>query len=311
MAMAQRASSTSQLPASSPLAASELAARGARSFWGDALRRLVRHNPLGFWGGAVILAVVVLASVFAPMIQRADPDFQDVRDVEAKPSLSHPFGADHIGRDVFSRVVNGGRISLTVGILAVTLGIASASVIGLVSGYFGGAVDLIIQRIVDVMMAFPGLVLILMTVALFGSNMRNVILAIAIFIIAGPSRLIRAQVLSLKNQQFVEASQSIGAGHMRIMLQHILPNMAHIIIVMISINIGGAIILEASLSFLGLGVPPPAPTWGNMIAGPGSFYIRSAPWMVLFPGLVLSLTVYAFNMLGDALRDVLDPRLRS
>jgi peptide/nickel transport system permease protein len=309
--MTERVSSPSELPLVSSSGPSELAAHGSRSFWGDALRRLIRHNPLGFWGGAVILAVVVLASVFAPIIQPSAPDYQDVRVVEAKPSLSHPFGADHIGRDVFSRVVNGGRISLTVGILSVTLGIAIATILGLVSGYFGGVVDLIVQRIVDVMMAFPGLILILLTVALFGSNMRNVILAIAIFIIAGPSRLIRAQVLSLKNQQFVEASQSVGAGHLRIMLQHILPNMAHIIIVMISINIGGAIILEASLSFLGLGVPPPAPTWGNMIAGPGSFYIRSAPWMVLFPGLVLSLTVYACNMLGDALRDVLDPRLRS
>jgi peptide/nickel transport system permease protein len=271
----------------------------------------VPHNPLGFWGGVVILAIVVLASVFAPLIQRAEPNYQDVSAVQAKPSLAHPFGADHIGRDVFSRVVNGGRISLTVGISSVLLGVAIATVVVMVSGYFGGIVDLIVQRLVDIMMAFPGLILILMTVALFGSNKRNVILAIAIFIIAGPSRLIRAQVLSLRSQQFVEASQSVGAGHLRIMLRHILPNMAHIIIVMVSINIGGAIILEASLSFLGLGVPPPAPTWGNMIAGPGSFYIRSAPWMVLFPGLVLSLTVYAFNMLGDALRDVLDPRLRS
>lgn len=253
---------------------------------------------------------MVALALLAEIIDPAPPNFQDARAVLQSPSFDHPFGTDNIGRDVFSRVVHGARVSLTVGFSAVGLGIAVAALVGVVSGYFGGWVDLVLQRIVDIMMAFPSLILILLIVAIFGASTTNVIIAIAIFIIAAPSRVVRAEVLSVKERQFVEAARATGCSNLRIIGRHILPNIVHVLIVMVSINIGAVIIVEASLSFLGLGVPPPAPSWGNMIAGPGTFYLRQAPWMVIFPGLALSLTVYAFNMIGDALRDVLDPRLR-
>jgi peptide/nickel transport system permease protein len=284
---------------------------GRRGFWWDALRTLVRDHPFEFFVSGGILLVMIVAAIGAPWIATDDPAFQDATAVSKAPSLDHFFGTDNIGRDVFSRVAHGARVSLTVGVSAVALGILAATVIGLVSGYAGRWVDVAIQRVVDVMMAFPSLILILLVVAVFGASQRNVIFAIALFIIAAPSRVVRAEVLSIKGRQYVEAARAVGCSGLRIMFRHILPNVIHVIIIMVSINIGGVIILEASLSFLGLGVPPPAPSWGNMIAGPGTFYLRKAPWMVIAPGLALALTVYAFNMFGDALRDVLDPRLRA
>ena len=282
----------------------------SRSFWGGVLRTLVRNHPFEFFFSGLIIAVIVLLAVFAPIVEPAPPAYQDARAVLESPSVDHPFGTDNIGRDVFSRVVHGARISLRVGISSVILGITIATVLGGISGYFGGWIDIILQRIVDTMMAFPSLVLILLVVAMFGNEERFVILAIAIFIIAAPSRVVRAEVLSVRERQYIEAARSVGCTNTRIMLQHIFPNVVHVIIVIASINIAGAILVEASLSFLGLGIPAPAPSWGNMISGSNTFYLRQAPWMLLFPGLALSLTVYAFNMMGDALRDVLDPRLR-
>jgi peptide/nickel transport system permease protein len=292
------------------ITADDFAARKRANFWVDALRNLVKRHPFEFFFSGGILAIMITAAVLAPWIQGTDPAFQDATAVSASPSLDHPFGTDNIGRDVFSRTVHGARVSLTVGFAAVGLGILAATIIGLVSGYSGRWIDVIIQRLVDMMMAFPTLILILLVVAIFGASKQNVIFAIALFIIAAPSRVVRAEVLSVKSRQYIEAARSVGCGNIRIMLTHILPNVIHVIIIMVSINIGGVIITEASLSFLGLGVPPPAPSWGNMIAGPGTFYLRNAPWMVIAPGLALALTVYSFNMLGDALRDVLDPRLR-
>jgi peptide/nickel transport system permease protein len=284
--------------------------RRRSNFWLDALRNLVKRHPFDFFFSGGILVIMITAALTAPWIEGTDPAFQDVRAVSSAPSLDHPFGTDNIGRDVFARTVHGARVSLTVGFAAVGLGIAAATVIGLVSGYSGRWVDVIIQRLVDMMMAFPTLILILLVVAIFGATKQNVIFAIALFIIAAPSRVVRAEVLSVKGRQYIEAARAVGCSNVRIMVGHILPNVVHVIIIMVSINIGGVIITEASLSFLGLGVPPPAPSWGNMIAGPGTFYLRNAPWMVIAPGVALALTVYAFNMLGDALRDVLDPRLR-
>jgi ABC-type dipeptide/oligopeptide/nickel transport system permease subunit len=283
----------------------------ARGFWLGALRSLVHQHPFEFFVSGGIIVVMLVVAIGAPWIATDKPNFQDATAVSQSPSWEHFFGTDNIGRDVFSRVAHGARVSLTVGLSAVALGIFAATVVGLVSGYAGRWVDVAIQRIVDIMMAFPSLILILLVVAVFGSSQRNVIFAIAIFIIAAPSRVVRAEVLSIKSRQYIEAARSVGCSNLRIMIQHILPNVVHVIIIMVSINVGGVIILEASLSFLGLGVPPPAASWGNMIAGPGTFYLRKAPWMILAPGAALALTVYAFNMLGDALRDVLDPRLRT
>jgi peptide/nickel transport system permease protein len=282
----------------------------SRGFWASALRSLVKQHPFEFFiSGGIILTMVVVA-IGAPWIATDDPTFQDARAVSQAPSFDHFFGTDNIGRDVFSRTVHGARVSLTVGLSAVGLGILAATVVGLVSGYAGRWVDVAIQRVVDIAMAFPSLILILLIVAIFGASQRNVIFAIALFIIAAPSRVVRAEVLSIKGRQYIEAAKATGCSSLRIMIRHILPNVIHVIIIMVSINVGGVIILEASLSFLGLGVPPPAPSWGNMIAGPGTFFLRKAPWMVIAPGLALAMTVYAFNMMGDALRDVLDPRLR-
>lgn len=281
-----------------------------RSFWGSAFRVLVRKHPFEFFICGGILVIVTLSAIFAPWIQPADPNFQDVRFVSSPPSISHPFGTDNIGRDVFSRTVHGARISLQIGFGAVTLGIAFAAIIGMVSGYFGRWVDLVLQRLVDVMMAFPTLILILLVVAVFGVSKQNVILAIALFLIAAPSRVVRAEVLAVKSRPYIESARAIGCSDARIISHHIFPNIVHVVIIMVSVNLGGVIITEASLSFLGLGVPAPAPSWGNMIAGQGTFFFRKAPWMVIAPGVALALTVFAFNMLGDALRDVLDPRLR-
>jgi peptide/nickel transport system permease protein len=283
-------------------------ARG--SFWVEAGRTLLRQHTLELVLGGGFILLALIAGIFADVIAPHDPDFQDVRAVSSSPSLSHPFGTDNIGRDLLSRVIYGARVSLTVGFASVALGIAIATVVGVVSGYAGRWVDMVLQRFVDMLMAFPTLILILLVVSVFGSNLQNVILAISLFLIAAPSRVVRAEVLSVKERPFVEAARATGCNNFQIIVRHILPNIVHIVVIMISINVGGAIIVEASLSFLGLGVPPPAATWGNMIAGPGTFYLRKAPWMILAPGLALALTVYAFNMLGDALRDVLDPRLR-
>lgn len=282
----------------------------SQSFLSGVFRSLVRNHPFEFFVSGLIIVTLVLLAALAPIIQLSPPAYQDATAVLQSPSLDHPFGTDNIGRDVFSRLVHGARISLRIGLAATILGITISTVIGGVSGYFGGWVDMILQRIVDTMMAFPSLVLILLVVAIFGNEEKFIILAIAIFIIAAPSRVVRAEVLSIRERQYIESARSIGCSNVRILLRHIFPNVAHVIIVIASINIAGAILVEASLSFLGLGIPAPAPSWGNMISGQNTFWLRQAPWMLVFPGLALSLTVYAFNMMGDALRDVLDPRLR-
>lgn len=282
----------------------------SRSWWWDTLRLLARRHKFEFFGSGVIIVVIALLAVLADVIEPANENFQDARAVLKSPTWDHPFGTDNFGRDIFSRVTHGARISLTVGFASVAIGITIATIVGAISGYAGGWVDTIIQRFVDTMMAFPSLVLILLIVAMFGNSQRNVIFAISIFIIAAPSRVVRAEVLAVKQRQFVDAARATGASNVRILVRHILPNIMHVIIVIASINIAGAILVEASLSFLGLGIPAPAPSWGNLIAGQSTFYLRQAPWMVIFPGLALSLTVYAFNMMGDAIRDVLDPHLR-
>jgi ABC-type dipeptide/oligopeptide/nickel transport system permease subunit len=282
----------------------------SRSFWRGVGVALVRNHPFEFFVSGLIILTILLLALAAPLIEPAPPEYQDASAVLESPSLDHPFGTDNIGRDIFSRVVYGARISLRIGFAAVVLGITVATVVGAVSAYFGGWLDILLQRVVDTMMAFPSLVLILLIVAMFGNEERYVILAIAIFIVAAPSRVVRAEVLSVKERHYVEAARSIGSSNVRILTRHIFPNIVHVVIVIASINIAGAILVEASLSFLGLGIPAPAPSWGNMISGQNTFWLRQAPWMLLFPGAALSLTVYAFNMMGDALRDVLDPRLR-
>lgn len=275
------------------------------------LRRLVREKPLGFWGGLVPIVLMIALAVFASPVSRIDPNHQDANAILSSPSASHVLGTDENGRDVLARVAYGARVSLTVSFTAVALGIAAATVIGMVSGFFGGWVDTVIQRLVDVMMAFPSFVLILLLAALLGASERNTIVAIALVLIAGASRVVRGQVLSVKTNVYIEAANVIGASRLRVLFRHVFPNIFDVIVVIASINIGFAIITEAALSFLGIGVPPPTPDWGSMVSGTSAAYLAQAPWIVAGAGAALGITVFAFNMLGDALRDILDPRLRS
>lgn len=275
------------------------------------LRRLIREKPLGCWGGLVPIVLIVLLAVFAAPISRFDPNHQDADAILQSPSGAHLLGTDENGRDVLARVAYGARVSLTVGFSSVVLGIGIATVIGMVSGFFGGWIDTVLQRVVDVLMAFPSFVLILLLAGLLGASERNTIFAIALVLIAGASRVVRGQVLSVKAHPYIEAATVVGASRSRILLHHVFPNIFAVIVVICSINVGFAIITEAALSFLGLGVPPPTPEWGSMVSGTSAAYLAQAPWIVAGAAAVLGITVFAFNMLGDALRDILDPRLRS
>jgi peptide/nickel transport system permease protein len=273
----------------------------------DTTIRILR-SPVGASSAGVIL-LLALAALFAPVVAPYDP-IQISLDKFQGPSFQHLMGTDNVGRDVFSRVLHGSRISLYVAFLAVTFGTIVGCALGLISGFVGGWFDLVTQRVVDAMLAFPGLVLAMALVAVLGPSTTNGLLAIAVVIIPGNSRVIRSAVLSVKESTFVEAAYSTGAGPVRVLLRHILPQVVAPILILISAVLGGAILIETALSFLGLGTQPPKPSWGLMLSGSGREYMEQAPWLAIFPGLAISVTVLAFNMLGDVVRDVLDPRLR-
>jgi peptide/nickel transport system permease protein len=228
----------------------------------------------------------------------------------APPSAEFWMGTDNLGRDLWSRVVYGARISVTVGFATVTLATLVASAVGVSSAYLGGAYDLIIQRVVDAWMSFPALVIVLSLIAALGPGLVNLILALSVLGAAGASRVIRSATLSVMRYPHVEAARALGAGHGRILLYHVLPNVLAPIIVLATMGLGGVILTESALSFLGFGVPPPHPSWGGMVAGSGRSFMYHAPWMALWPSVAISLAVFGFNMCGDALRDLLDPRLR-
>lgn len=258
----------------------------------------------------VCIAVIVLSAIFANVVSPFDP-IRISRDTFQSPSMTHPFGTDDLGRDLLSRVIHGARISLYVGLVSVFLGVVIGSTIGLVSGSAGGVLDLLVQRVIDAMLAFPALILTMALVSVFGASTSSALIAIAIVFIPGTSRVVRSAVFAVKGNVYIEASRAIGATNLRIMWRHILPNVVAPILVLTSAYVGAAILIEASLSFLGLGTQPPNPSWGLMLSGTGRRYMEEAPWMAIFPGLAISLTVLSFNMLGDVLRDMLDPRLRS
>jgi peptide/nickel transport system permease protein len=295
-------------PGATPLAAQVRRAR-SHSIWTDTLIRLVRSKPLGLAGAIIILALIAMA-IFAPLLARYPPAEIHPRFKLLGPSSTWWFGTDNLGRDIYSRIIYGARVSLKVGFLAVLCSIVLATAIGVVSGYFGGAIDTVVQRLVDAMIAFPGLILILLIVAIWGNTLNNVILALAFFGIAGTSRIMRSATLAVRNQTYMEAARAMGASHLRIIVLHVLPNVTATAITLATLGLGTVILAEASLGFLGLGVPPPNPTWGNMLSGQARQFMVQAPWLAIFPGLVLSLAIFGFNMLGDALRDLLDPRLR-
>ena len=274
-----------------------------------AVWRFCRRKPLGAIGGIMVLAMLVMA-LGANWIAPYSYD-EAIRDARLQPpSARHWMGTDNLSRDLWSRIVYGARVSITVGFGVVVIAAVFAAAIGVTSAYFGGAYDLIVQRIVDGWMSFPALVIVLSLMAVLGPGMLNVILALAILGTATQSRVIRSAALVVKQQAFVEAARAAGAGHVRIIVVHLLPNVAATVIILATIGLGVAILAESALSFLGFGVPPPHPSWGGMLSGSGRTYMYQAPWIAIWPGAAISVAVFGFNMLGDALRDVLDPRLR-
>ena len=273
------------------------------------LLRFCRKKPLGAIGAVLVVGLIVMA-VFAERIAPYPYD-ESVRGARMKPpSAQFWMGTDNIGRDVWSRVVYGARISVTVGFATVALSTLLATVIGVSSAYLGGAYDIVVQRVVDAWMSFPALVIVLSLLAALGPGLLNLILALSILGAAGTSRVIRGGALSTMQNPYVEAARALGAGHARLILRHVLPNVMATIIILATIGLGTVILAESALSFLGFGIPPPYPSWGGMLSGSGRSFMFHAPWMALFPGAAISLAVFGFNMFGDALRDILDPRLR-
>ena len=273
----------------------------------NALARAVR-NPVVAISGALI-AIYLLTALLAPWIASQPPDTMDPKARLAPPSLEHPLGTDQFGRDVFSRVVHGGRVSLQVALVAVLTAVVAGGAIGLVMGYFGGVLDTVVSRVLDVLIAFPSLLLALFLVAVLGPDLENLILAISLTRVPYFARLTRAEVASLAERPFVEASRAAGATHARIMLRHIVPNVLPLLVVFATTDIATAIIAESSLSYLGLGAQPPIPSWGRMLTEARAFF-GQAIWLAVCPGLAIMLTVIAFNLFGDGLRDIVDPRLR-
>jgi len=283
------------------------APRGLRAGTATRLFLLVLRNPLGLAGLLLVLTLVVVGSL-APYIAPHGQNEMTFIPFQG-PSWGHPFGTDKLGRDILSRVIFGARISLAVGFLSVIGGTAAGTIVGMVSGYFGLWVDNLIQRIVDTVMAFPALILLLIIISVLGPSITNVVIVIGIGIIPGVSRVIRGAVLAEKQNQYVGAAQAMGASSFRVVFRHLMPNVMPLAIVIATTLLGGAILAEASLSFLGLGVPPPNPSWGADVSqARNAFPIHV--WWAFFPGLAISLTVLGFNLLGDTIRDVLDPRLR-
>jgi peptide/nickel transport system permease protein len=274
-----------------------------------ALWRFCRRKPLGAFGGLIVVGLVAMA-VLAPWIAHYTYD-ETLRGARMKaPGAQFWLGTDNLGRDIWSRVVYGARVSVTVGFGAVLIAQALGAAIGITSGYFGGKYDMAVQRVVDAWQSFPFLVVILSIMAVLGPGLLNVVIALGVIGAANASRVIRGTTLSVAENVYIESARALGCGHMRIMLRHILPNVAGTIIVLATIGLGAFILAESALSFLGFGVPPPYPSWGGMLSGAGRSFFVQAPWMAIYPGLAISLAVFGFNMLGDALRDVLDPRLR-
>ena len=273
------------------------------------LWQFCRRKPLGAIGGLIVVGLLIMA-VFAPWIAPYQYD-ETIPGARMKaPGAQFWMGTDNLGRDVYSRVVYGARISVTVGFATIAIGTLVAAAVGISSAYVGGTYDIVVQRIVDAWMSFPYLVIILSLMAVLGPGLLNLILTLSLLIAAGGARVIRSAALSVMQNPYLEAARAMGSGHLRIVLRYVLPNVMATIMILATIGLGGVILAESSLSFLGFGVPPPYPSWGAMLSGSGRSYMYRAPWMAIWPGLAISLAVFGFNMLGDALRDVLDPRLR-
>jgi len=275
----------------------------AGAFW-----LFVRKNPLGAAGGLMVL-LLLIAALFADAFATHNPVRTSSR-VLVAPGAEFWLGTDNLGRDLYSRVLHGARISLVVGLTSTLLGAVAGGLVGLVSGYLGGTTDLVAQRVMDIMQALPILVLALVLTAALGPSLTNTVIAISVVIAPRAARVVRASVLAIREFVYVESARALGVSHARVAWRHILPNTFGPFIVLVTAQLGGAILAEAALSFLGLGVPEPYPSWGRMLSIAAAEYAQKAPWLVIYPGLAISLAVFGTNLLGDALRDTLDPRLR-
>ncbi len=285
-----------------------VAVQEGRSLWADALLRLSR-NPVAI-ASLVFILLMFAAAIFAPLLAPYPYDFQDYSNVRSYPNQAHWFGADDLGRDIFSRMLYGARVSMTIGFLVIGIEVLVGGSLGLLAGYYGGRIDMLIMRLTDIMFAFPDLLLAILILGIFGPNFYNVLLALSLTGWPTMARIARGQVLALKEQEFVQSAHAVGCRDRRIMLRHILPNILSPMIVTATIGIGGVILSEATLSYLGIGIRPPQPSWGVLI-NELTPYIRTLPLLLVFPSAALALTVLAFNFLGDALRDALDPRLKN
>jgi len=273
------------------------------------VRRLVREKPLGAAGGAIFL-VFLFCGIFADFLAPYGMNETNLEVRLEAPSLAHPLGTDHLGRDVLSRILIGAKLSMIVSFLAAGIGTLVSLVIGVLSGYLGGKTDMILQRGVDAWMTFPDLVLLIVIISVVGPGIPQIVIVLGLLYGIAGSRIVRGAVVTVKESMYTHAAQSIGAHTLHILARHIVPNVMPVLIVLFTTRIGAVILTEAGLSFLGLGVPPPEPTWGAMLSGTGRTYMYLGPWLALAPGLCLTIVVYAINVYGDALRDLLDPRMR-
>ncbi|MCY3814006.1 MAG: ABC transporter permease [Gammaproteobacteria bacterium] len=273
------------------------------------LVRLVREKPLGAVGGAVFL-VFLLCGIFADFLAPYGVNETNMAHRLEAPSWDFPLGTDHLGRDVLSRILIGAQLSMIVAFLAAGFATVVSLAIGVVSGYFGGKTDMVVQRGVDAWMTFPDLVLLIVIISVVGPGVVQIVVVLGLLYGIAGSRIVRGAVISVKENMYTHAAQSIGARTWHVLIRHIVPNVMPVVIVLFTTRIGAVILTEAGLSFLGLGVPPPAPTWGSMLSGTGRTYMYLGAWLALAPGLCLTIVVYAINVYGDALRDLLDPRMR-
>ena len=289
-----------------------------RNPYADFFTRLVKTKPLGT-ASAVVVLVFFLVGVFANFIAPHGYNDQKIRNEDgtttrferlASPSFDHFLGTDSISRDLFSRIVYGARISMLVGVIGSATSLVVSCLIGLPSGYFGGKFDLVVQRFIDAWLVFPDLILLILLVAIVGPSLWNIVLILGLQYGLGGSRSVRGAVIGIRQNAYIEASQAVGVSTPRILLRHVLPNVAPFLLVLVTTRMPGMILAEAGLSFLGLGVPAPAPSWGGMLSSGAMSYMLRAPMLAVWPGLALSIVVYSTNMFGDALRDLLDPRLR-
>jgi peptide/nickel transport system permease protein len=276
---------------------------------GGEVRAFIRGKPLGAAGALIIVGMAIVA-IFANALAPYDPYWTDYGAQFARPSAEHWFGTDEFGRDVLSRIMYGARIALFVGFAASFAGCTIGALLGVISAYAGGVVDLLLERLMDVLLAFPLLILALAIASILGPAVPNVVIAIAIPIIPRAARVVRATALAVKENYYVEAARSLGASRQRLVLQHILPNVMAPYIIILTAQLGSAILTEAALSYLGLGAAEPTPSWGLMLSGSAPSYAEKAPWIAVFPGIAISLGVFGFNLFGDSLRDALDPKLR-